>query len=175
MVISLRVDEVCLLLSRGLVPTAICHTVGDNPVARVTADVDDDGSVDVVVAKEQARTVSVLLNNGAGDFAPAVEYSVGNVPVAVVASDVDRDNDVDLVVAMASADMVSVLFNNGRGVFSLRVNYALSVRAAAQSMVSADLDNDGDTDWVRINFVADDGFDRRAVLSLSLHQSNGSI
>ena len=44
-------------------------------------------------------TVSVLLNNGDGTFAPKMDYGTGDSPSSVFSADLDGDGDNDLAVA----------------------------------------------------------------------------
>ncbi len=62
--------------------------------------------------------VSVLLNNGDGTYAAAVNYAAGDGPRSVFAGDLDGDSDLDLAVANAYSDNVTVHLNNGDGTFS---------------------------------------------------------
>ena len=69
----------------------------------------------------------MLLNNGDGTFATAVNYGVGATPAFVAIGDLDGDLDLDLAVANAGSDNVSVLLNNGDGTFAADVTYDVRV------------------------------------------------
>src|SRR5437016_5336925 len=70
-----------------------------------------------------ASTVSVLLNQGAGTFAPKVAYATGLGPFSVAVRDFDGDGKPDLAVANISSNTVSVLLNKGAGTFTAKVDY----------------------------------------------------
>jgi hypothetical protein len=68
------------------------------------------------VANYGSGTVSVLLNQGNGTFAPQVPYGVGSNPSSVTSADLDGDGDQDLAapnsVPNSLSDAVSVLLNS---------------------------------------------------------------
>ncbi|WP_202947405.1 FG-GAP repeat domain-containing protein, partial [Zavarzinella formosa] len=73
--------------------------VGAGPISVVIGDVNGDGRPDLVTANRQDKTVSVLLGNGDGKFAPAPgsPVPVGSFPTSVVIGDVNGDGKPDLV------------------------------------------------------------------------------
>jgi hypothetical protein len=64
-----------------------------------TADFNQDGKLDLVVANYGSNTVGVLLGNGDGTFQTQVSFGVGNGPIAVAARDFNGDGKLDLAVA----------------------------------------------------------------------------
>ncbi|MBN2704478.1 MAG: VCBS repeat-containing protein, partial [Pontiellaceae bacterium] len=99
-------------------------TTGGGPRSVIAANLDGGTHPDLVVANYDADTVSVLINNGDGTFAGAVNYAVGDAPQAVVAGDMNGDGILDLVVANYNSDNVSVLLGQGDGTFAAAANYA---------------------------------------------------
>src|SRR4051812_23126263 len=93
-------------------------TGGTNPVSNVTADLDGDGDLDLLLTNYISDNVSVLLNNGAGVFAAAAPVAVTNGPREIVAGDLDGDGDIDFLVANYASNSVSVRLNNGNGTFT---------------------------------------------------------
>jgi len=97
-------------------------TVGQNPVRIRSGDLNGGTGADLVVLNRgddvTAGTVSVLLSNGDGSFAPAVDYEVGISP-----SDLDLGRvrgpaqPLDFVVGNEADSNVSVFLNTG-GVFA---------------------------------------------------------
>jgi hypothetical protein len=81
------------------------------PIGLTAADLDGDGAVDLAVANSSANTLSVLLGDGAGGFAPqpGSPYVVGSLPRSVAAGDFDGDGAPDLALANAGDNTVSVL------------------------------------------------------------------
>jgi hypothetical protein len=79
------------------------------PFGISVGDLNGDGKIDLAVANSQANTVSVLLNQGGGVFAPKVDYATGLQPQAVAVGDVSGDGRADLVTSNYSANTLSVL------------------------------------------------------------------
>ncbi len=62
-----------------------------------------DGKPDLVVANENANTVSVLLGSGNGTFQAKIDYPTSAAPSSVAVADVSGDGKPDLVVTDARA------------------------------------------------------------------------
>lgn len=81
-----------------------------------------DGNPDLAVANINENTISILLGNGDGTFAPEQILNVGQQPRGVAVLDVDGDGDVDLVNTNSTqgggGGNMSVSLNDGNGVFS---------------------------------------------------------
>lgn len=123
---------------------------GTQPNAIVARDLNSDAKLDLIVsswglpATETQMSMSVLLGNGAGSFAPAVAYAAGSRPNGVDAGDVDGDGDVDVVVANGGGTL-SVFKGDGTG--SLSAPLTLTRPAVNfRSVVIADLNGDGRPD-----------------------------
>lgn len=95
--------------------------VGRDPESIAAGDVDGDTHPDLVVANgfvDEVKgvvldnTVSVLLNDGTGRFAPPVEYAVGIDPFFVLLADLDGDLDLDI----ATANKGDVWADTGRSI-----------------------------------------------------------
>jgi hypothetical protein len=114
-----------------------------------TADVDNDGDQDVLVANNRSgpsefceqvsRTVRVALNNGDGTFQPDYGVEVFPAPQMAIGADLNRDGRTDLI---ASSAQVSVALGTGGGQFGPAVVYD----ARGSELTSADPDGDGDID-----------------------------
>lgn len=61
-------------------------------------DLDGDGVLDLAVASRDAGDVSLLFNDGTGDFSDAAHRKVG-LASAIVGGDFDKDGMCDLAVA----------------------------------------------------------------------------
>src|SRR5690242_10566019 len=86
-------------------------------------DLNGDGKTDVVVGYLAGTIVGVLLGNGSGSFATAVNYTVGSAPRAVKVGDLNGDGKLDLVTANVVSNTVSVLLGDGLGGFATAASY----------------------------------------------------
>ena len=128
-------------------------TGGSFPFDVDPRDIDNDKDVDMVgVNQEMAEgkqlngSVFVILNNGDGSFAPAVNYPVGIDPRQLAIADVDGDTFNDVVVVNGADATVSVLLNQGDGTFGPAIE--VGVGTNPRSIDAVDLDGDGDPDLV---------------------------
>ena len=126
------------------------ETTTSFPDAIAVAPLDGHAGLDLAVTQELTPTgeVSVLLNNGSGDFVqPASSpQTVGNFPTAIAAADFDRDTDFDLAVVNDLSSDVTILGNGGDGQFLEPASSPETVGAHPNGIAAADLDNDGDRD-----------------------------
>ena len=103
------------------------------PVARsiIVGDFNADSRLDLAVANEQRRTVSVLLGNADGTFAAALNIPVGTVPQPsralsrkrCRAGDFNGDGRLDLVVSVHFRLSGLVLPGNGDGTFGAAITF----------------------------------------------------
>lgn len=143
--------------------------VGAEPNSVTAGDLDGDGDLDLATANRTFGTVSILLNNGNGTFAPAVDLTVGLEAFSVIAADLDGNSDLDLAVANRSSGTVSVLRNNGDGTFTPTAD--LAVGSSTTSVTVGDLDGDGDLDLA----TANDPFGSAHTVSVLLNHGDGTF
>ena len=115
-------------------------------------DFNRDGKLDLAVADVASNTVSVLLNNGNGSFAPAVSYTVGSAPQSIAVADFNGDGKLDLAVSNGGSNTVSILPGNGDGTFGPAVNFAVGNPAG---IAAGDFNGDGHPDLAVANFASD--------------------
>lgn len=100
---------------------ATAYQTGLAPQAAELADMDGDGDLDVVTVDlqdQEAGTVSVSLNNGAGGFAAPASYPVGAGSAWLAVGDLNQDGRPDVVVSNSQAEnnvAVTVYMNSGSG------------------------------------------------------------
>ncbi len=146
----------------GTFAAPVAFPAGPKPWGLATGDLNGDGKPDLVVAG-QDYSVTVLMNNGAGGFAPGVTYSnlfntffAGNFYPAVALADVDRDGDLDVFYgnsATSDADgttgHIIQLRNNGTGTLTRTADVVLTFRTGGPvGLVAADLNGDGAVDLI---------------------------
>ena len=136
---------------------------GTLPYAAALGDLNGDGKPDVVVANQNANTISVLRNiSGPGGFlfAARTDLPVGADPRAVAVGDVTGDGRPDIVViSTAGSSIVSVLRNLSAtpggdissSSFAPRVDFP--VGATPSSLAIGDVNGDGKPDLIITSLV----------------------
>lgn len=82
------------------------------------ADLDDDGSIDLLTGADEATSLRALLNNGLGVFTIASTNAAGAGMAAIAATDMDNNGTIDALVAANSGEALSFLAGNGDGTFA---------------------------------------------------------
>ncbi|MHC5768441.1 MAG: FG-GAP-like repeat-containing protein [Nostoc sp.] len=121
-------------------------------------DFNGDGKLDLAVANNGSKTVSVLLGNGTGGFAAATNFTVGTNPRSVTVGDFNGDGKLDLATANFGSNTVSVLLGTGTGGFAAATN--LTVGSEPFSVRVGDFNGDGKLDLA----VANNGSNNVSVL-----------
>ncbi len=154
---------VSVLLGNGdgtFQPAVPYATGGQTALSVAVADVNGDGTPDLLVANESSNSVGVLLGNGDGTFQPAVTYATsGNNAYSLAVADVNGDGFPDLVVANECATggcangSISVLLGNGNGTFQAAATYPTAGQNT-YSVAICDVNGDGMPDLVVANQCA---------------------
>ncbi len=118
------------------------------------ADVDNDGDVDIYIAKRGAAN-KLFLNNGAGYFTEAAAIAglaLNHNSRSAVWADLDNDGDLDLLVSVSSTisdpnPLLRAFKNNGSGLFQ-DVSSTLNIPMNGFSPLTGDFDLDGDLDII---------------------------
>jgi hypothetical protein len=124
-------------------------TSGTHPVTVTTADVNNDGMMDLISANGISGTITVHTNSGSRTFGLAL-FSVGNQPYNVAATDINGDGWLDLVSSSYPGNTLTVLTNNGGGDFGFHAT--LAAGNGARWVAAADVNNDGLPDLVSANY-----------------------
>jgi hypothetical protein len=128
--------------------------VGATPTSVIAADLDSDGALDLVSANFSANSITILMNNGWGDFSLGETPPVGNLPISVVAFDIDNDLYLDLAVAnWGSSDVV--IFQNLGGTGFIP-HETLMVGLNPSEISAGDVDGNGFVDLITANHGSGD-------------------
>jgi hypothetical protein len=147
----------------GNFTTGTTVTVESSPYSVAVGDFNGDGLLDLAVANECGNdpfcsspgTVSVLLGDGAGNFAPAATptVAVGVNPWSVAVGDFNGDGLLDLAVANFTDSTTSVLLGDGAGNFSPAATSPVAVGVNPESVAVGDFNGDGNPDLAVANFT----------------------
>jgi hypothetical protein len=141
--------EVALGNGDGTFQTPSQNTVGNGSgggtVQVAISDLKGDGKLDIVAVNEDSNNISILLGNGNGTFASAVNYpTIGIVPVCLAIGDVNGDGKPDVVIGDQPG--VEVFLGNGNGTF--QNPSSISLPPYIQSVAIGDVTGDGKPDVV---------------------------
>lgn len=138
--------------------------VGANPVAVVAQDFTNDAQKDLAAVNHDDSTVSILINQSNGNFAPAtgspIQLGTNEQGPTAIASDIFRLTDTthlvqpaDLVIANGTSNTVSVLLgsDNFDGTFAEAAGSPFTVGTNPSAVVIADFDGDGFKDFAVAN------------------------
>jgi len=132
----------------------------------VVGDFDGDGYPDIAVinvadASTSNSSVGVILNDGTGNFKPAMTYALSNYSFAGMAvGDLNGDGKLDLVVPYNWSSSVALLLGVGDGTFTQPPDVALGTPGIDQcpgmyagqfcpaAVTLADIDGDGNMDII---------------------------
>ena len=143
-----------LLLSDGkggFSPRQLPLRTGE-PWFAAVADLNRDGSADIVVTHHDQSALTVMIGDGRGGFTEAggSPFDFGVSLFKLIVADVDRDATMDVVATIG--DSLRVLLGDGRGAFKQAVS--IPVGPGAWRIAEADLNADGAIDVVTSNSEA---------------------
>ncbi|NUN69346.1 MAG: VCBS repeat-containing protein, partial [Bacteroidetes bacterium] len=107
----------------------------------VTADMDGDGDIDVVLNDLTSNYLHLMKNTGGsfssagGDFAFTTKFG----PLA--AGDLDKDGDMDIVASGATVDSVEYFTNNGTGTLTMQTRFYWSNTDGPTDVLVADINS----------------------------------
>ncbi|QHJ06022.1 T9SS type A sorting domain-containing protein [Hymenobacter busanensis] len=158
-VLSVRLNNGTGLFAGGYTDTYSVPQGNEGGTIR-TADLDNDGDLDLVRTSRNGYRVFIQLNDGTGRFgAPAQLPALAGNDVSL--ADLDGDTDLDLVVLDDNGlGRLTVCLNNGAGTFTQ--GFATSFLGNPPGFSLGDIDADGDLDLLVTSGA-----------SISVHFNNG--
>jgi hypothetical protein len=155
-------DQIAILFGDGksdFLPTARFLKVGKHPYQRVrTSDLNGDGKIDIITTNLDGDNVTILLNDGKGNFRQAAgsPFACGNSPFFAAAGDLNKDGKLDLAVINAPSstadrhgnDGLTVLLGDGAGSFKIMSGSPFVTGKVPNLLAIGDVNNDGINDVV---------------------------
>jgi hypothetical protein len=145
------------ILSQGLFSQYCFHYerdggigMGSNLSQLTTADFNQDGSLDLVVADAGTNSITVLFGSSTGTFSIVKRYTLPSYANAITNSDFDGDGLKDLAVACTGANSIIIFKGNGDG--SFLQTHSFSVNAVPVVLVTGDLNHDSKADLITSSF-----------------------
>ena len=138
--------SVLLGAGKGTFSAPVSYTSVSGSNALVTADVDGDGNLDLIVA---GGVVAVLFGKGNGTFWNPATYSGISYGVAVQVADLDGDGNLDLAVTSSITNSLSVFRGRGYGTFDAPSQYFAN--SSPSGLAIADFNGDGSLDIAATN------------------------
>ena len=126
---------------------------GSGPTDIAVADLDGNGTQDLVTANQGSAAVGVMLGNGDGTFQAVVKYSTNGSPMSVTVGDFNSDGKQDVATDKRDPHGFGVLLGNGDGTLQAEIN-RLTPAAYAYSLTAADINMDGELDLITPNYQA---------------------
>ncbi len=126
---------------------------GSVPASIAVGDFNGDGRPDLAAANQFSLDVTILLGDGAGNFAPAATSpeAAGLRPTAVVIGDFNGDLKPDLAVSNSNSNDVTILLGVGNGDFSAAASSPETAVLDPASIAVADFDGNGKQDLAVAN------------------------
>src|SRR5215813_2690163 len=118
--------------------------------AITTGDVNSDGYLDLITTNGNDNSISILLGDGKGSFAPSgAPIKAGRHPYdTITLTDVNNDGKVDIVTPNLQGDAVMVMLGDGKGGFTRAPGAPFALGPRPGYVAVADLNGDGKTDMV---------------------------
>jgi hypothetical protein len=144
LVVSALHQELQLLLNEGngLFVLEPSFPLAQGPNGMVLADLDEDGSLDVVTSHNlPAGSVQVHLNDGNGGISPAVPLSGGTIQTGLSCADIDGDGHLDLIGTDKAGVAAATRHGHGDGSFDAAVVLGTHVQAVGTIVGDVDADD----------------------------------
>ncbi|CAF1303378.1 unnamed protein product [Rotaria sp. Silwood1] len=151
-------NEISLLFGYGNMSFTAeeSFTSDDNSYPRfiISADINRDNTVDIIVANVGTNNIGVFLGYENGSFQDQITYSTGSnsQPFSVVVGDFNNDTRLDIAFVNYASHNLGLLFGYDIGNFEARVVFSNSEKHSFYDIAIGDFNNDNQMDVVVINY-----------------------
>jgi hypothetical protein len=149
-------------------PTFLVPFGQKNDYLTAIADLDGNGTLDLVVASTQTNDIGIYLGSGTGALTGATLLLAHGTPFAIAVGDVNGDGKVDITVSNMGSGDVTVCLGKGSGLFDVR---CYGVGGAASDFAIADLEANGTPDII----VAITGIAGKPGLAILTNQASAPV
>lgn len=126
----------------GFAPVKRFGSEGGDFIA--VGDLNGDGKPDLATVSYLLNHLTVLLNDGQGNFPTATDYTTGTGPTSVAIADFNNDGKPDLATANITSGNIQVRLGDGTGSFAAATSF--TVGEGIRPIAIADFNNDGRPD-----------------------------
>jgi hypothetical protein len=135
-------------------PRATYQTGGLYAQGLAVGDFENDGRVDVAVINSGSANVTIMSNNGTGEFNLTSTISINGNPTSIAAADFNGDGILDLAIVDDQNGLVDVAYGDVSGGFLAPVGSP--VGQYAEKIAVGDFNGDGNPDVAVSDYGADD-------------------
>lgn len=130
--------------------TTISTGLGSHPISVAVGDMNNDGSLDIIVANYDRETIGLFFGYGNGSFVNMFTYDlgIGSRPYSVTVCDLNKDHRLDIVISDDGTNNVIILYGHGNGVFSEVASFATGYDSHPYSIAFGDFNNGTTTDII---------------------------
>ena len=152
--VNSKLNSITIMMgqSDGTFANQTMHSTGNDshPFAVASADLNNDGRLDLVTANEGTDSIGVLFGFNYTTFRSPVIYSsgVGFLSLGIVASDFNNDGFQDIATAFIVHGTIDIYLGCGNGSFILTITYSIGDNAEPWSIIASDLNNDSQVDII---------------------------
>ena len=123
-----------------------------HPSHIVLEDMNQDHTVDIIVADFDQNSLVIFFGHGNGTFADGRAFSLGNSrPFTFIVHDFNGDTYLDILTGNYGTGDVGFLFSFGNGTFNRMQTFSIDDDFSVSALAAGDLNHDSQVDFVMTN------------------------
>ena len=129
------------------------HVVSTAGKVKVTADFNNDGAIDILLASNDSQDFLLYTNDGSGNFTEQLNPAESQASAKDIQTvDIDGDGDLDVITSSYLSGVIQWNENDGAGNFT-SPQMLIDTGNSNQKIASADLDGDGHMDLIALTVI----------------------